>query len=116
MTTNAERKMNVKVIEATVLATSSYELPAKPKRGKQAAVPARTMGIIGIVTSDGEYIEVTDFSKQWQSIEMDKRARLIVDVQDRQRDGRQVRYYNLKRAVSLTPGNVPTEVSELAEA
>lgn len=106
MTTSNEYKQNAKIIEGTVLVIDTHELPAvKPARGRKAR-PARTMGIIGIVDAAGEYVEVTDFSKQWQSVVVDSKMRFVVDRQERVKDGRTTVYHNLVRAVP-TAAKVP---------
>lgn len=99
MTTASTYTQNVSVIEGTILMVSSFELPAQPKKGNRAARPARTMGIIGIVTGAGEYIEVTDFSKTWEGLALDAKYRLVVDKQTRVKDGRDTVYHNLVRAM-----------------
>lgn len=92
---------NTVVLNGTVALTSSHELPAVPKKGNVKAKPARTMGIIGLITTDGEYIEVTDFSNAWKSMTMDQQVRIIADKQERKKDEREVTYHNLVRAVPV---------------
>lgn len=94
---------NITILEGTVLAVSSHELAATPAKGKQKARPARTMGVICLMTTAGEYVEVTDFGPQHKSIQMDTTWRLICDRQERKRGDADVVYHNLVRGAAIAP-------------
>lgn len=113
MTTKTQGK--TVMVQGTLMMTDTFILPAVPAKGKAKARPERTMGILGILVEEtGEYVEVTDFSKAWQSLPLDGKVRIVTERVEREKDGREVVYHNLKRAMVVPPAQAPVE--ELVEA